>query len=149
METHVDLPLLKMLNDLLIPALLSILVKPEMVRLQASEETVCRDAVVSFNCSANGNPSVFTFQLYENGVAVTNGGSSGMWSRTMSTGGVLNYTCMANNTIGTATSTSVSVTVNGKEFFHSENKWTFAPKSENIFLAVCLKIHPFSAFLYS
>ena len=56
------------------------------------------------------------YQLFENGVPVTNSSNSlGMWSRNMSTGGVFNYKCMANNSAGTAYSMSVTVTVNGKQ----------------------------------
>ena len=104
-----------------------------MVRLVASNGTVCRDAVVTFNCSANGNPSVFTYQLYENGVMVANGSSSGIWNRTMSTGGVFNYKCAASNIIGTANSTSVSVTVNGikEDFSHKKKKTKKTKKSTN------------------
>ena len=90
--------------------------KPGDVQLTVSERTVCRGTVISFNCSADSNPAVDTYQLLENNMRVSGGSSSsGMWNRPMSTGGVFNYTCMVNNTIGTATSTSVSVTVNGKE----------------------------------
>ena len=57
-----------------------------------------------------------TYQLFENGVSVSNSSNSlGMWSRNMSTGGVFNYKCMANNSAGTAYSMSVTVTVNGKQ----------------------------------
>ena len=57
-----------------------------------------------------------TYQLLENGVSVSNGSNSlGMWSRDMSAGGEFNYTCMANNTVGTAYSMSLTVTVNGKQ----------------------------------
>ena len=57
-----------------------------------------------------------TYQLLENGVPVRNGSNSlGMWSRNMSTGGVFNHKCMANNSAGIAYSTNVTVTVNGKK----------------------------------
>ena len=47
---------------------------------------------------------------------VRNGSNSlEMWSRNMSTGGVFNYKCIANNSVGTAYSMSVTVTVNGKQ----------------------------------
>jgi len=88
--------------------------KPEGVQLDANKAKVCRAEVVIFNCSAaDGNPAVYTYQLYEDGNLVSNS-SSGIWNRTMSSGGVFNYTCMVNNAVGTAESTSVSITVNGK-----------------------------------
>ena len=84
------------------------------MQLLTGETTVCSGTNIVFNCSADGNPSVFTYQLYENEVLVNDSSSSGVWNRPMSTGGVFNYRCMVNNTIGTATSTNVTITVNGK-----------------------------------
>ena len=56
------------------------------------------------------------YQLLENDISVSNGSNSlGMWSRNMSTGGEFNYTCMANNAVGTAYGMSLTVTVNGKQ----------------------------------
>jgi len=92
--------------------LLSILVKPDNIQLLASESKVCQDSVVTFTCSADGNPVVHTYQLYENGSLVSNS-SSGVWNRTMSSGGVFVYKCVAHNSLGTAMSTR-TVTVNGK-----------------------------------
>ena len=89
------------------------LVKAEIVQFDANETTVCQNDVVALNCSANGNPMVHTHQLFENNVLVTNGSGPIVWSKTMSTGGVFMYKCVANNTIGTASKT-VNVTVNGK-----------------------------------
>jgi len=91
-----------------------VLVKPEQLQFVANKRTVCQDEVVNFNCSADGIPVVHTYQLYENDTLVGSS-SSGVWNRTMSTGGVFIYTCMANNTVGTAEGMSVSVTVNGKK----------------------------------
>ena len=89
----------------------------------ASDTTVCRGTNIIFNCSADGNPSVFTYQLYENDILENNVISSVVWRRTMSVGEVFNYRCVASNIIGTATSPRVNITVNGKEhLFHSENK---------------------------
>ena len=88
--------------------------KPGDVQLAVSETTVCSGTVISLTCSADSNPAVDSYQLYENNVLVS-GGSSSAWNRSMSTGGGFNYTCMVNNTIGIATSTSVSLTVNGKK----------------------------------
>ena len=90
--------------------------KPENFKFTVSESTVCQGSVVTFNCSADGKPPVDTYQLLENGLPVRDSSNSlGMWSRNMSTGGVINYKCMANNSVGTAYSMSVPVTVNGKK----------------------------------
>ena len=68
--------------------------KPEKFNFTVSQSTVCQGSVVTFNCSADGNPPVDTYQLLENGVPMRNGSSSpGMWSKNMSTGGVFNYKC--------------------------------------------------------
>lgn len=59
---------------------------------------------------------MYKYQLLENGVPEGNGSNSrGMWSRNMSTAGEFNYTCMANNAVGTAYGMSLTVTVNGKQ----------------------------------
>ena len=90
--------------------------KPEKFNFTVSNSTVCQGSVVTVNCSADGNPPVDTYQLLENGVPVRDSSNSpGMWSRNMSTGGVFNYKCIANNSVGTAYSMSVTVTVNGKQ----------------------------------
>ena len=57
-----------------------------------------------------------TYRLLENGAPVRNGSNSlEMWSRNMSTGGVFNYKCIAENSVGTVYSMNVTVTVNGKQ----------------------------------
>ena len=71
--------------------------------------------MVTLNCSAEGNPPVDTYQLLENGMPVRNGSNIlGMWRKNMSTRGVFNYKCIANNSVGTEYSMSETVTVNGK-----------------------------------
>jgi len=76
---------------------------------------VCQDKAINFTCSADGNPAVHTYQLFENDTLMTDGSNShGMWNRTMPTGGVFIYKCVANNIAGTGQSESVTVTVNGE-----------------------------------
>ena len=98
--------------------MLSIIVKPETVQLVASETTVCQVEHITFNCSANSNPAVHTYQLYVNGTKVYETNSTGVWNSTMTTGGVFVYKCIARNKIGTTESMGVFVTVNGKHFFY-------------------------------
>ena len=89
--------------------------RPEGVQLQVSEDTGCKGANVIFNCLvADANPMELTYHLYENNVLVSNSSSTGIWNRTMTTEGVFGYSCKVNNTIGTAVSSNVSVTVSGK-----------------------------------
>ena len=88
---------------------------PENFQFTASEIKVCQDEVINFTCSADGNPAVDTYQLFENNTVVTDGTNShGMWNRTMPDGGVFIYKCVANNTAGTGQSEIVTVTVNGE-----------------------------------
>ena len=96
--------------------MLLVLDKPENFQFATSEVDFCKDKVINFTCSADGNPAVHTYQLFENDTLVTDGSNShGMWSRAMSTGGVFIYKCVANNTAGTGQSESVTVTVNGEQ----------------------------------
>ena len=98
---------------------------PEGVYLQVSEDTVCKGANVIFNCSAaDANPMELTYHLYENNVMVSKSSSTGIWNRTMTTAGVIVYSCKVTNIIGTAMSTNVSATINGKHgtFFNYQQK---------------------------
>ena len=92
---------------------------PEGVRLQVSEDTVCKGAIVIFNCSVtDANLTELTYHLYENNVMVSNSSSStGIWNGTMTTAGVFGYKCKVNNTIGAAMSENVIITVNGIYIF--------------------------------
>ena len=103
-------------NGVLKVTLLSILVKPEMVQLVASETTVFQGENITFNCSANSNPAVHTYELYVNGTIVSERSSTGVWNRATTTGGMFVYKCKASNTIGTTMSMDVFVTINGKRF---------------------------------
>ena len=93
-----------------------ILDKPENVQLQTSAayNKACQGDVISFNCSADANPSVTSYQLFENDTAILDTNPSGMWSRNLTSGGMFIYKCVANNTLGSEHSTSVAVTVNSK-----------------------------------
>ena len=91
-------------------------VKPEIKQFKtsAANHTACQDDVISFNCSADANPLVTSYQLFENGTAILDTDNSGMWSRNMSTRGVFIYKCMASNTYGTGNSEKIAVHVYGK-----------------------------------
>ena len=88
-------------------------VKPENVQLEtsAANNKACRDDVVSINCSADAVPSEISYQLFENDEAILY--TSGMWTRNLTTEGMFIYKCVANNSLGTGESESVTVTVNG------------------------------------
>ena len=88
-------------------------VKPENVQLTVSDSSICPGDVFNLSCSADGNPPVHTYLLFENNTLLNPSGSS-VVNRTASAGGVLIYRCEANNTVGTANATT-TVTVNGKK----------------------------------
>ena len=93
----------------------SILDPPENVvlRTNATANKACRSDVVSFTCSADAVPSAMSFQLFKDNVPMEIS-DSGMWVKTLSEGGMFDYKCVANNSIGSASSTNVNITVNGK-----------------------------------
>jgi len=88
-------------------------VKPDNVQLETSadDNKACRGDEISINCSAVAVPSVTSYQLFENDIAILD--SSGMWTRNLTTEGTFIYKCVANNSLGTGESASVAVTVNG------------------------------------
>ena len=110
---------------------------PEGVQLQVlSEDTVCKEANFIFNCSAmDANPMELTYHLYENNVMVSNSSysvSTGIWNRSVTTGGVFVYSCTVTNIIGTAMSTNVSVTMNGKHSTFLTNRKTLESKCPSV-----------------
>ena len=91
---------------------------PENVQIEksATDNKACEGETISINCSADAVPSEISYQLLENGSVVL-ADTSGMWSRTLSSRGVFMYKCVANNSLGSIESESVTVTVNGKQLF--------------------------------
>ena len=89
------------------------------MKLTASvmDNKACKGDMIGFNCSADANPSVTSYQLFENDSAILATNLLGMWKRNVSTGGVFVYKCMANNSVGSEVSSFVMVTVNGKVNF--------------------------------
>ena len=79
------------------------------------DNKACKGEVISFNCSANANPGVTSYQLFENESAILNTSTSGMWGKYLENKGVFVFKCVAKNSIGSAYSTSVTVAVNGKQ----------------------------------
>ena len=93
----------------------SIVDPPENVLLtiNATTNKACQSDLVSFTCSADTVPSAMSFQLFKDNVPMEIS-ASGMWVKTLSEGGMFYYKCVANNSIGSASSKNVSITVNGK-----------------------------------
>ena len=87
--------------------------KPENVKLMVNDSIVCKGNVIRITCSADGKPTVHTYQLFENEIPVNDGNiSAGEWIRKDLKGGDFSYSCVANNTVGT-TEMTVNVTVKG------------------------------------
>ena len=96
-------------------------VRPDNVQLKtsAADNKACRGDVISIGCSAEAVPSEISYQLLENDIAILD--ASGAWRRPLTTAGMFNYTCVANNSLGTGDNASVTVTVNGKGDYKNEN----------------------------
>ena len=82
------------------------------LKTSAVDNKACIGEFISFNCSADAVPFVISYDLFENDSVIMD--TSGMWSRTFSSGGVFVYKCVANNSLGSMESERVTVTVNGK-----------------------------------
>ena len=78
-------------------------------------DKACRGNVVGFNCSAIANPEVTSYQLFKNETAILNTSATGMWRKTLESEGVFVYKCVANNSLGSEYSTSVTITVNSRQ----------------------------------
>ena len=85
------------------------------LKTSAVDSKTCQEETISINCSADAVPSVTSYELFENDSVIM--GTSGMWSRTLSSGGVFVYKCVANNSLGSTESESVTVIVNGMQSF--------------------------------
>lgn len=77
------------------------------------DDKECQGNTITFNCSADAKPAVATYRLFKNDTAM-DVSLSGMWNETLASGGMFVYKCVANNTLGMASSTNITVTVNGK-----------------------------------
>ena len=91
--------------------------KPENAQLMSSatNDKACTGKVISFTCSADANPRVTSYQLFENKKAILNTSASGMWSKTLEIEGVFVYKGLANTSLGSEYSMDVPVTVNGNQ----------------------------------
>jgi len=81
------------------------------LKISADDNKACLGDEISITCSADAVPSVTSYQLFEDDIAILD--TSGMWTRNLTTEGTFIYKCVANNSLGTRESASVTVTVNG------------------------------------
>jgi len=86
-----------------------------LLETSAVNDKACRGDVISINCSADAVPPVTPYQLFENDTLILD--TPGMWTKTFTTEGKFIYKCVANNSLGTGESASVTVTVNGNFCF--------------------------------
>ena len=103
--------------------------KPENVRLITNTiNKVCTGVVINFTCTAEANPSVHTYLLYENDIVIENMEISGTWMKAMENSGQFAFRCEANNSIqGVQTSDDTVLTVNGKVHLFLRNYIGFIP----------------------
>ena len=74
--------------------------QPENVRIVRNAiGKVCTGVEIKFTCTAEANPPVHTYLLYENDTVITNMGIPGIWIRTMENAGQFVFRCEANNSI--------------------------------------------------
>ena len=86
--------------------------KPENVTL-TRPSCAFSGSVATFTCTAQANPPVHTYRLYENDSMIVNVNGSGVWKRTLNKSGQFNYRCDAINSVATVTS-NVNLTVQGE-----------------------------------
>ena len=102
----------------LISRLFFLVDQPENVRLTTNTTSkVCSGVAINFTCTAEANPPVHTYLLYQNDTVIKNMGISGAWVKTMENDGHFVFRCEANNSIqGIGTSNDTLLTIDG-EFY--------------------------------
>jgi len=90
--------------------------QPENVILTTNTTSkVCTGDVINFTFSADANPAVHTYLLYENDTVITNMGISGTWIKTVDNAGQFVFRCEANNSVqGIGTSVNSLLAVDGE-----------------------------------
>ena len=91
---------------------------PENVVLTTNTTSkVCRGVVMNFTCTAEANPPVHTYLLYENDIihVIKTIEISGTWIKTMENAGQFVFRCEANNSVqGIGKSGNTTLTVDGE-----------------------------------
>ena len=89
--------------------------QPKNVRLITNTTSkVCTGDVINFTCTAEPNPPVYTYLLYENETVINNMGISGTWIKSLEYPGEFAFRCEANNSIqGIGKSGNTTLTVDG------------------------------------
>ena len=89
---------------------------PENVRLTTNAtRKECTGVVIHFTCTAEANPAVHTYLLYENDTVIMSMSISGTWIKTVENAGIFVFRCEANNSIqGIGKSNDAILTVDGE-----------------------------------
>ena len=90
--------------------------QPENVRLTTNTTSkVCSGVAINFTCTAEANPPVHTYLLYQNDTVIKNIGISGTWVKTVENAGHFVFRCEANNSIqGIGTSNGTILIIDGE-----------------------------------
>ena len=110
--------------------------KPENVQLttNTSANNACQNDILKLTCSVgDANPEVTSYQLFRSGTDVGESNTR-MWVETLSNSGISMYKCVANNSVGSSESPSVSITVNGNHEFRFFISTSFNPASRAFLL---------------
>ena len=76
---------------------------------------MCTVVIINFTCTAEANPPVHTYLLYENDTMIKNMGISGTWIKTIEIAGYFVFKCKANNSIpGVEKSGETTLTIDGE-----------------------------------
>ena len=87
---------------------------PDQVNLDiAPSGTVCRGSIVQFTCTANANPPVHTYVLFQNGTRDSTN-ESGTWTKIMNSVGKFVFKCEAQSLKGNGTSKDTLLNVDGE-----------------------------------
>ena len=87
---------------------------PDQVNLDiAPSGTVCRGSTVQFTCTADANPPVHTYVLFQNGTRDSTT-ESGTWTKIMNSVGKFVFKCETQSLKGNGTSKDTLLNVDGK-----------------------------------
>lgn len=90
--------------------------KPGNVHLSTNiTSKVCTGNVIIFTCTAEANPPVHTYLLYENDTVIANMGIPGTFLKKVESDGQFIYGCEANNSVeGVGRSPDIILNVDGE-----------------------------------
>ena len=123
--------------------------KPENVQLttNTSANKACQSDMLELTCSVgDANPEVTSYHLFRNDTDLGES-NTGIWVKTLSNSGLLMYKCVANNSVGSSESRSVSITVNGNHEFRFSSPPLLTLPAEPFFYFTSFGLSPSLATL--